>query len=77
MIPRAALEPRIVCCADAYDAAEGADAVAIVTEWDVYRALDLDRLARVLSGRVLVDLRNIYGRADVEGAGFTYIAIGR
>ncbi|MGI4730863.1 MAG: UDP-glucose dehydrogenase family protein [Janthinobacterium lividum] len=73
----AALAPGITCCADAYEAAAGADAVAIVTEWDVFRALDLSRLAGVMTYPVLVDLRNIYHRADVESAGFTYEAVGR
>jgi UDPglucose 6-dehydrogenase len=62
---------------DAYAAAQGADAVVIVTEWDEFRALDLDRLASVLRGKVLVDLRNVYDRRDAEEAGLTYYGIGR
>ena len=62
---------------DAYAAAEGADAVVIVTEWDEFRALDLDRLASVLRGKVLVDLRNVYDRRDVEEAGLAYYGVGR
>ncbi|MBB4616798.1 UDP-glucose dehydrogenase family protein [Sphingomonas abaci] len=62
---------------DPYEAARGADAVVIVTEWDAYRALDLKRLKDVLARPVLIDLRNIYRRTDVEGSGFTYAAIGR
>ena len=62
---------------DAYAAAEGADAVVIVTEWDEFRALDLDRLASVLRGKVLVDLRNVYDRRDAEEAGLTYYGVGR
>jgi UDPglucose 6-dehydrogenase len=69
--------PDLVYCTDAYDAAEGADAVVIVTEWDAYRALDLARLKRVMAGPVMVDLRNVYQRADVEQAGFAYTAVGR
>ena len=71
------LMPDVAFCRDAYEAAEGADAVAIVTEWDVFRALDLGRLAARMAKPMLVDLRNIYGRADVEGAGFRYVAVGR
>jgi UDPglucose 6-dehydrogenase len=71
------LMPDITFCADAYDAAAGADAVAIVTEWDVFRALDLDRLAEVMAAPVLVDLRNIYPPAEMERAGFAYHSIGR
>ncbi len=69
--------PDIIYCGDAYEAAAGADAVAIVTEWDVFRALDLKRLAAVMAAPVLIDLRNIYDRAEAERAGFAYSAIGR
>ena len=62
---------------DAYGAANGADALVIVTEWDEFRALDLDRIAAELRGKVLVDLRNVYDRADAEDAGLTYYSIGR
>ena len=62
---------------DAYGAAKDADALVIVTEWDEFRALDLDRLARTMSGKVLVDLRNVYDRADAEEAGFAYSGLGR
>jgi len=62
---------------DAYGAAKDADALVIVTEWDEFRALDLDRLARSMSGKVLVDLRNVYDRADAEEAGFAYSGLGR
>ncbi|MBV8238640.1 MAG: UDP-glucose/GDP-mannose dehydrogenase family protein [Sphingomonas sp.] len=72
-----AVMPDITYCADAYDAAAGADAVAIVTEWDVFRALDLKRLAATMAAPVLVDLRNIYDRAEAERAGFAYSAVGR
>lgn len=63
--------------ADAYAAAEGADGLVIVTEWDEFRALDLDRLAARLKGRVLVDLRNVYDRHEAERAGLTYFGVGR
>ena len=69
--------PAVTYCGDAYAAATGADAVVIVTEWDTYRALDLGRLAKVMTGQVMVDLRNVYRAADVEKAGFTYSSIGR
>ena len=64
-------------CRDAYDAATSADAVVIVTEWDAFRALDLGRLAGVMTTPVLVDLRNVYRRDAVERAGFAYTAVGR
>ncbi len=69
--------PELTYCRDAYDAAQGADAVAIVTEWDVYRALDLKRLAATMTAPVMVDLRNVYPPSDAQKAGFTYSSIGR
>jgi UDPglucose 6-dehydrogenase len=62
---------------DAYAAADGADALVIVTEWDEFRALDLDRIAASLKGKILIDLRNVYDRSDAEAAGLTYYGIGR
>ena len=72
-----ALMPDLIYCADPYDAATGADAVVIVTEWDAFRAIDLKRLKAAMAGDVLVDLRNIYRREAAEAAGFTYAGIGR
>jgi UDPglucose 6-dehydrogenase len=62
---------------DAYAAAAGADALVIVTEWDEFRALDLEKIAGSLRGKVLVDLRNVYDRDEAEEAGLTYFGIGR
>jgi UDPglucose 6-dehydrogenase len=62
---------------DAYAAADGADAVVIVTEWDEFRALDLDKLAGRMSGKVLVDLRNVWDPHEAERAGLAYSGIGR
>jgi UDPglucose 6-dehydrogenase len=69
--------PDVALCRSAYEAAEGADAVVLVTEWDALRALDLDRLARSMRQRVLVDLRSIYPPEEVEAAGFAWHGIGR
>ncbi|HEX8445428.1 MAG TPA: UDP-glucose/GDP-mannose dehydrogenase family protein [Sphingomonas sp.] len=63
--------------ADAYAAAADADALVIVTEWNAFRALDLQRIAGAMQAPVLVDLRNIYHRRDVEAAGLHYHGIGR
>ncbi len=63
--------------ANAYEAAEGADAVVIVTEWDQFRALDLQRLKTVMKRPVLVDLRNVYQPADLRAKGFDYSSVGR
>ncbi|HEY1605741.1 MAG TPA: UDP-glucose/GDP-mannose dehydrogenase family protein [Allosphingosinicella sp.] len=60
-----------------YQAAEGADAVVLVTEWDVLRALDLARLARFMAQPVFVDLRNVYPPQDVEEAGLRWFGVGR
>ena len=64
-------------CADPYEAAAGADAVVLVTEWDALRALDLRRLAASMRAPVLIDLRNIYPPEDVESAGLAWHGIGR
>ena len=72
-----ALMPEIELAEDAYHAARGADAVAIVTEWDVFRALDLKRLGAGMAAPVMVDLRNIYPPVEAERAGFRYSSIGR
>ncbi|MDP1874114.1 UDP binding domain-containing protein, partial [Phenylobacterium sp.] len=63
--------------ADPYAAARSADAVVIITEWDQFRALDLDRLKADMKTPVLVDLRNIYRPDDVRRQGFDYVSIGR
>jgi len=74
----AALLPGVSWEADAYVAAQGADALVILTEWNAFRALDLGRLAQVMAVPRMADLRNIYDRADVMAAGFAaYVAVGR
>lgn len=60
-----------------YEAAENADAVVIVTEWDAYRALDLARLKATMRTAVLADLRNIYRQEDAQRHGFAYDSVGR
>jgi UDPglucose 6-dehydrogenase len=62
---------------DPYAAAEGADAVVIVTEWDAYRAIDLTRLAATMATPLLVDLRNVYSREEAEKAGLDYVGVGK
>ena len=71
------LMPDVEFAADAHAAAEGADALVIVTEWDEFRALDLADLAKAMRGKVLVDLRNVYDSAEADEAGLTYFGIGR
>jgi UDPglucose 6-dehydrogenase len=71
------LMPNVEFAPDAHAAAEGADALVIVTEWDEFRALDLADLAKAMRGNVLVDLRNVYDSAEAEEAGLAYFGIGR
>lgn len=61
---------------DAYEVAIGADALAIVTEWDAFRALDLSRIAGSMQTPLLVDLRNIYSPTEAERAGLRYVPVG-
>ncbi len=69
--------PEMSLCRDAYEVCDGADAVVIVTEWNEFRMLDLERMKRLLSEPVLIDLRNIYDPATVKAAGFRYVSVGR
>ena len=62
---------------NAYAACEGADAVVLMTEWNQYRALDLERLKKTLRQPVFIDLRNVYEPAAMKAQGFRYVAIGR
>ncbi len=71
------LMPNVAFFNGPYAAAEGADAVVLVTEWDALRALDLERLAASMRGKSLVDLRNIYPPDEVEAAGLVWHGIGR
>jgi UDPglucose 6-dehydrogenase len=67
----------VTYCTGPYETMEGAEALVIVTEWDIFRALDFKRVKSLLASPVLVDLRNIYPRDMVEKAGLTYHAVGR
>lgn len=71
------LPPETVFAKDAYEAAQGADAVAVVTEWNEFRQIDLVRLAKELKTRVLFDGRNIYEPTRVKSLGFVYYGVGR
>ncbi len=71
------LLPNVELVDTPYDAVEGADALAIVTEWDVYKDLDLKRVAASMANPLMFDMRNIYSGPEAEAAGFTYVAIGR
>jgi UDPglucose 6-dehydrogenase len=71
------LVPGVIYCDGPYACAEGAHALVIVTEWEQFRALDLDEIKRRMRSPLLVDLRNIYAPDDVERRGFVYFSIGR
>ena len=77
MTEAAHLLPGVVFKDGPYDAVEGADVVVILTEWDQFRALDLNRVKGLLREPVMVDLRNIYRPEDVRARGFRYSSIGR
>jgi UDPglucose 6-dehydrogenase len=62
---------------DEYDAIEGADALVIITEWNQFRALDMDRVKSLLKAPKVADLRNIYEPSDMRSMGFEYIGVGR
>jgi len=71
------LMPRLETATDPYTCIERADAMLILTEWDQFRALDLDRVKAALRSPVVVDLRNIYKPADLAAKGITYVGVGR
>ncbi len=67
----------VTWCATPYGAVEGAHALVLVTEWNAYRLLDLDRVRGLMATPLLVDLRNVYPPGEVEAAGIRYHGIGR
>ncbi len=69
--------PELQICKDSYEACEGADLLAIVTEWNEFRALDLDRVRALMRAPRLVDMRNIYDPEVMRAAGFEYWSVGR
>jgi UDPglucose 6-dehydrogenase len=74
---REVLPASLVYCRDAYDAATGADCLVILTEWNQFRSLDLEKLKSLLRRPNVVDLRNVYEPARMREAGFTYDSVGR
>ncbi len=67
----------VIYCADALDAAAGADVLVLITEWNEFRALSPTRLRDTMRGKVMVDLRNVYDPVAMRQAGFDYHGIGR
>ncbi|WP_298168659.1 UDP-glucose/GDP-mannose dehydrogenase family protein [Novosphingobium sp.] len=73
----APLMPEVTMAKNAYEAVTGADAVVLVTEWDAFRGIDLERVGQLVNSRVLVDLRNVYDPSEVRAAGWHYSSVGR
>lgn len=71
------LPPEVEYAQDAYDACENADAVILMTEWNQYRALDLNRIGKILKNRIFIDLRNVYEPERLKSLGFQYTGVGR
>lgn len=69
--------PDVIWCPDAYEAMDNADAVVIITEWNQFRGLQLDRMKRSLKTPIMIDLRNIYNPSEMTDAGFAYFSVGR
>jgi UDPglucose 6-dehydrogenase len=72
-----ALFPQLTYAKDAYDCAAGADFLVLATEWNEFRALDLDRLGSALKSKAMIDLRNVYDPAEMRQAGWKYTSVGR
>ncbi|MGV0759666.1 UDP-glucose/GDP-mannose dehydrogenase family protein [Tistrella mobilis] len=77
MVEARRLLDRVVWAEDAYDAVTGADVAVLVTEWNQFRALDLDRVKAAMKTPVMVDLRNVYKPEEMAARGFAYSSIGR
>ncbi len=71
------LMPDLTYCRNSYETMEGADALVLITEWNEFRALDLERVKNLLKTPTVIDLRNIYKPADMAAAGFFYFSVGR
>jgi UDPglucose 6-dehydrogenase len=69
--------PQLHYATDAYDCARGADFVVLATEWNEFRALDLEELAGAVRSRTMIDLRNVYDPKELRAAGWNYTGVGR
>jgi len=76
-VARPLLGPHVQLAEEPYAAAEGADALFLVTEWNEFRSPDYERLAKIMRGRLLLDGRNVWDAARARHAGFTYFGVGR
>ena len=71
------LPEKVTYCDHVYETFLGADAVVLMTEWNQYRDLDLDRVKKLMNGNVFIDLRNVYEREIIVKHGFKYFCVGR
>jgi UDPglucose 6-dehydrogenase len=71
------LFPTVTFCENAYEVADGVDALIIATEWNQFRKLELDRLHQLLRQPRIIDLRNLYEPEKMAAAGFEYVSLGR
>jgi UDPglucose 6-dehydrogenase len=69
--------PDIAYATDEYDAIKDADALVIITEWNQFRALDMQKVKGLLKSPKIADLRNIYEPQDMKDLGFDYVGVGR
>lgn len=69
--------PGLKLCTDAYEAAKNADAVLLLTEWNEFKQLDMERVRAEMRGRLLVDGRNLYEPQEIRELGFEYAGVGR
>ncbi|MEE9613733.1 MAG: UDP-glucose/GDP-mannose dehydrogenase family protein [Thermodesulfobacteriota bacterium] len=67
----------VTYCKNSYEAADGSDCLVILTEWNQFRKLDLERIKRLLKSPLVVDLRNVYTPEEMEKSGFNYVSVGR
>jgi UDPglucose 6-dehydrogenase len=76
-VAKAVLPAAMIFAPDAAGALTGADALVLVTEWNEFRALAPDRLSRLMRGKVVMDLRNVFDPIAMREQGLAYFAIGR
>jgi UDPglucose 6-dehydrogenase len=69
--------PEVEYCQDSYSTCDGSDALVLATEWNEFRALDLERVRNLLHQPIMIDLRNVYEPGKMQGLGFRYAAVGR
>jgi UDPglucose 6-dehydrogenase len=67
----------VTFCSDAYETAEGCDALVIATEWNEFRALNFEKIRHAMKRPLLVDLRNLYDPRRMKDEGFEYVCVGR